>query len=209
MTTPTSPQAVRENFDTGPLSWVMGEIREALTKSKTAVQEAAGQDAEVRSTTLRHAKTYLHQAHGALQIVDVDGVAMLTETIEDLLDRLEAGQIALTPENGQAVANAYQAVIEYLEELLSGGQHQPVRLFPYYKALLEVRGAERIHPADLFSPTLAVRPKLPVADAGTPAPDYSALRQRFEKALLPFLRKADPATELANAAAMGDIIGEV
>ena len=120
MTTPTSPQAVRENFDTGPLSWVMGEIREALTKSKTAIQEAATQDAEARSTTLRHAKTYLHQAHGALQIVDVDGVAMITETIEDLLDRLEAGQIALTTENAQAAANAQE--LEAVPFLQTPGQ---------------------------------------------------------------------------------------
>jgi chemosensory pili system protein ChpA (sensor histidine kinase/response regulator) len=208
MTTQSSPP-VRENFDTGPLSWVMGEIREALTKSKTAIQDASTQDAEARSTTLRHAKSYLHQAHGALQIVDVDGVAIITETIEDLLDRLESGQVALTPETTQAISNSYQAVIEYLEELLSGAQHQPVRLFPYYKALLEVRGAERIHPADLFFPNLSIRPKLPLASPDMPRPDYLALRQRFEKALLPFLRKADPATELANAALMGDIIGDV
>jgi chemosensory pili system protein ChpA (sensor histidine kinase/response regulator) len=210
MTTPTSPPAVRENFDTGPLSWVMGEIREALTKSKLAIQEAATQDAEGRSTTLRHAKTYLHQAHGALQIVDVDGVAIITETIEDLLDRLESGQLAMGDDVSHAIANSYQAVIEYLEELLSGAQHQPVRLFPYYKALLEVRGAERIHPADLFFPNLSIRPKLPLADPATIAPvDYIALRQRFEKALLPFLRKADPETELANAKLMGDIVAEV
>jgi chemosensory pili system protein ChpA (sensor histidine kinase/response regulator) len=187
----------------------MGEIREALTRSKTAIQEAATQDAEAQSTTLRHAKTYLHQAHGALQIVDVDGVAIITETIEDLLGRLDLGQLSLTPDIAQGIANAYQAVIEYLEELLSGAQHQPVRLFPYYKSLLEVRGAERIHPADLFFPNLAIRPKLPLADASTSRLDYGALRQRFEKALLPFLKNADSTNELANAALMGDIIGEV
>ncbi len=52
-------------------------------------------------------------------------------------------------------AHAYQALLEYLEELLAGLPHQPVRLFPYYRSLLQVRGAERIHPADLFFPNLA------------------------------------------------------
>ena len=94
MTTPSSASSPgnRADFDTGPLSWVMGEIREALAQSKTALFDAIAKDAESQSTSLRHAKTYLHQAHGALQIVDVDGVALITETIEDLIDRLEAGQ---------------------------------------------------------------------------------------------------------------------
>ena len=91
MTTPSSssPQSIQDNFDTGPLSWVIGEIREALTRSRTALLEAVAQDAETRSTALHHAKTYLHQAHGALQIVDVDGIAIITETVEDLLDRID------------------------------------------------------------------------------------------------------------------------
>ena len=75
MTTPNSnsPPGSVENVDTGPLSWVMVEIRESLNRSRAALQEALTQDAETQGTTLRHAKSFLHQAHGALQIVDVDG----------------------------------------------------------------------------------------------------------------------------------------
>ncbi len=211
MTTHSSafPQGARDNFDTGPLSWVMGEIRESLARSKTAVEEALTQDAEGQSTTLRHAKTYLHQAHGALQIVDVDGVAIVTETIEDLLDRLDSGQLALSEDVAQAIVNACAAVTEYLEELLAGAQHQPVRLFPYYRSLLEARGAERIHPADLFFPNLSIRPQLPLDDAASRSTDYVVLRQRFERALLPFLRSPDQAGQRASATAMSDVIAEV
>ncbi|GIZ51008.1 hybrid sensor histidine kinase/response regulator [Noviherbaspirillum aridicola] len=206
MTTPSS----RETFDTGPLSWVIGEIREALNRSRAAVQEAVAQDADARLTSLRHAKTYLHQAHGALQIVDVDGVAIITETVEDLLERADAGQLPLDARAAEAIGNGYQALVEYLDELLAGAPHQPVRLFPYYRALLEVRGAERIHPADLFFPNLAIRPQFPAA---TPLPadpaHYVALRKRFELALLPFLKSSDRKAELANAAVMRDIAGEI
>jgi len=213
MTTQSSvpPQGTRDNFDAGSLSWVMGEIREALGRSKTALFDAVTQDAEARSTPLRQAKTFLHQAHGALQIVDIDGVAIITETTEDLLDRLESGQIELTDRIAQTIENAYQALVEYLEELLAGASHQPVRLFPYYKSLLEVRGADRVHPADLFFPNLAIRPQLPAIDnaAFSDNVDYAGLRQRFEKALLPFLRKSDDASEAANARAMLDIVAQV
>ena len=208
MHTPSSsmPQGGRDNFDTGPLSWVIGEIREALTRSRVALGEALVQpDAETRSTTLRHAKTYLHQAHGALQIVDVDGVVIITETVEDLFDRFESGQRELSDDSVQAIGHAYQALVEYLEELLAGLPHQPVRLFPYYRALLQVRGAERIHPADLFFPNLAIRPQLPPATQTLTRDEYVALRKRFERALLMFLKSGDA----GSAAGMRDIVQRV
>lgn len=207
MNTPSSslPQG-KDSFDTGPLSWVIGEIGEALTRSKVALGEALMQEPETQSTTLRHAKTYLHQAHGALQIVDVDGVAIITETVEDLFDRFESGQLTLTDDSVHAIAHAYQALLEYLEELLAGMPHQPVRLFPYYRSLLQVRGAERIHPADLFFPNLAIRPQLPSASITLTAEDYVGLRKRFERALLIFLKEADSETGLASARTMRDIV---
>ncbi|MGB6056467.1 MAG: Hpt domain-containing protein, partial [Burkholderiaceae bacterium] len=209
MTTDSSalPQGARGSFDTGPLSWVMAEIREALTRSQAALEGALGQEPEAQGTSLRHARAYLHQAHGALQMVDVDGVAIVTETVEDLLDRLIEGQLVLDAEVAQTVRGAGQALVEYLEELLSGAPHQPVRLFPYYKAVLETRDAERIHPADLFFPNLTLRPALPARDA-VASIDYGALRARFEKALLPFLRNSGQA-ELRNAALLAKILDEV
>lgn len=208
MNTPTSPlsQGSGAHFDTGPLSWVIGEISGALTRSKIALGEALMQDAETSSTTLRHAKAYLHQAHGALQMVDVDGVVIITETVEDLLDRVESGQLQLDEGCVHAITHAYQALLEYLEELLAGVPHQPVRLFPYYRALLQVRGAERIHPADLFFPNLAIRPQLPSASVKLSHDDYVALRKRFERGLLMFLKNAPDGSAIASAQAMRDIV---
>ena len=210
MTTPNSnsPPGSVENVDTGPLSWVMVEIRESLNRSRAALVEALTQDTETQGTTLRHAKSFLHQAHGALQIVDVDGIAIITETVEDLFDRIESGQLAFTAAVAEAITNAYQALLEYLEELLSGVPHQPVRLFPYYRTLLEARGAERIHPADLFFPNLSIRPQLPPAAPAAPA-DYAALRKRFERSLLPFIKAADAAAVRSSAAVMRDLVAEV
>jgi chemosensory pili system protein ChpA (sensor histidine kinase/response regulator) len=213
MTTDFSSTAdsARTHLDTGPLSWVMSEIREALNQSGNALSQATGAASDERSTAIRHAKTYLHQAHGALQMVDIDGVIIITETVEDILERAESGQAELNQQHVQVIGNAYQALIEYLDEILAGGSHQPVRLFPYYQALLEIRGAERIHPADLFFPDLTIRPHFPVAEqvAAVEAEVYLPLRKRFERALLPFLKSADKAVELENAAAMQVVVTEV
>jgi len=213
MTTDFSSTAdsARTHLDTGPLSWVMSEIREALNQSGAALAQAGGVASDDYLTAVRHAKTYLHQAHGALQMVDIDGVTIITETVEDILERAESGHAELSAQHVQIIGNAYQALIEYLDEVLAGGSHQPVRLFPYYQALLEIRGAERIHPADLFFPDLTIRPHFPAAEqaAAVEAEVYLPLRKRFERALLPFLKSADKAIELENATAMQAVVTEV
>jgi chemosensory pili system protein ChpA (sensor histidine kinase/response regulator) len=142
-----------------------------------------------------------------LQIVDIEGVSLITETAEDLLERMESGQIAVTPQAVQALDNAYQALLAYLDELLTGVPQQPVRLFPYYRALLELRGTERIHPADLFFPNLAVRPQPVLAGVAGAAPvNYPQLRKRFEIALLSFLKKSDQPA-LTSVSDMLDLVG--
>src|SRR5476649_219600 len=88
----TAPQ-----FDTGPLSWVMVEIREALGRSRTALFEAGGRAPEDQATQLQHAKSHLHQAHGALQMVDLDGVGLMTQAAEEALDRFKAARLNARP----------------------------------------------------------------------------------------------------------------
>ncbi|MDE2427953.1 MAG: hybrid sensor histidine kinase/response regulator, partial [Burkholderiales bacterium] len=206
-----SPHSPQEQFDIGPLSWVMGEVREAISNAGKLLNEALTQDAESRSTTLLHAKSYLHQAHGALQIVDIDGVSIVTETIEELLERLHTNQLEMTQANVDVIVDAFHAVLRYLEDLLSGAPHQPVRLFPYYRALLEIKGAERIHPADLFFPSLSAKEQLPeLLTAGKIEPvNYIDLRQRFEKLLLTVLTGKSKDQQHVAMQSMHDLIGEI
>ncbi|MGV3741592.1 MAG: Hpt domain-containing protein, partial [Burkholderiaceae bacterium] len=208
MTTPSSVQSARTNFDIGPLSWVMGEVREALARSKAAIQDAIAQDSESQATSIRQAKAYLHQAHGALQIVDIDGVPVITEAVEEILTRMESGALTLTPEVCATVSDSFQAVVEYLEELLAGALHQPVRLYPYYRSLMELKGTEKIHPSDLFFPNLSVKLQLP-ATAVPVAPNYAVLRQRFERALLSVLKTADETADGASMAVMQKVLAEI
>ncbi len=191
--------------DTGPLSWVIGEIRETLGRSKTALFQAGGRALEERATSLQHAKSHLHQAHGALQMVDIDGAALITEVAELALERFKDGTLDCSVEHAQTVANLYQALVEYLEELLSGAPSQPVRLFPYYRAVQEMLGADRIHPADLFFPNLAAPAAIALA-VPTSAPNYPAWRQKFEKALLPFLKSGDPVAQRGHAGVLQEAI---
>ena len=81
-----------------------------------------------------------------------------SQECEKLLESVEDGSLPISPEVQSAVKGAFVRLHEYLNELVDGAPHQPVRLFPAYKAVMELRGAERIAETDLFFPDLSARP---------------------------------------------------
>ena len=87
-------------FDIGPLTWVRGEIDQALDRSRTSLRAYAANPAE--SNQIKFAQTHFHQAHGALQIVGLDGVTRLSEELEGLLAELEKAGGAPPPESTKA-----------------------------------------------------------------------------------------------------------
>ena len=74
-------------FDLGPLSWVQGEIDEALTRGTAAL--AAFRAAPADTASLKHARAHVHQAAGAIQMVGLDPIVAFTDEIERQLVRLE------------------------------------------------------------------------------------------------------------------------
>jgi chemosensory pili system protein ChpA (sensor histidine kinase/response regulator) len=183
--------------DLTALSWCLGEIRESLARAEAAL-EAHLQDGGDDLSRVRSARTWLHQAHGALRIVDLGGVAAVTQEAEQLLDRAERGELALGGDAVGRLGSAFQAVVEFLEAAVAGSGDSPVALFPQYRALLELRSADRIEPADLYVPDLSVR--APRADRDQPLDSAGALavRAAFERGLLGFLRHPEDAEALAG-----------
>jgi len=189
-------------FDVGPLTWVKGEIEQALAKAAEALNAYAANPMD--SAQLKFCKTHLHQAHGALEIVGLEGVTKLTEECEHLLQSLEDGALTMSDAVRDALTGAFSRLTEYLNELVDGAPHQPVRLFPAYKAVMELRGAERIAETDLFFPDLSARPpKREIADMPADMREHVlAQRRRFQMGLLRWLRNgADSAAlkEMAEA----------
>jgi len=200
-----------DNYDTGPLSWVIGEIRDALHHSKEALLDAVKKDSESNATLLNHAKTYFHQAHGALHMVDVYGGSLITEGVEEILRGMADQQIPVSLENARLIDNTYQALVEYLEDLLDGAPQRPVCLYPFYKELKEVLGSQRIHPADLFFPNFSNRAQLEDEGAGptNESIDYAELRPKFEKLLLPVLKNSSAVAGMEEVAGMLGIVTEI
>ena len=177
-------------FDVGPLTWVKGEIELALEHAGAAIMAYAANPLD--STQLKFCKTHLHQAHGALEIVGLEGVTRLTEESERLIDAIEGGSIAMTADIGRVLAAGFAALGTYLDELVEGAPHHPVRLFPAYSAVMQARGADRILESDLFFPDLSPRP--PRREAPELPVDMREFvlgqRRRFQAGLLRWLRNA-------------------
>ncbi len=189
-------------FDVEPLSWVLGEIHAALILSGETLKQALNQEDQQRQASLLHARAYLHQAHGAIQILGLEGVSLLSGSVHTLLEQVGTNLVQLDQELVQKIELSFRAIYEYLDELLTGAPQQSLRLFPYYRQILEAMGVERIHPADLFFAPLQP-PALPSFPAPDSPPDYTVLRQRFERALLRWLKNAEP----ADAAIMTEVLG--
>jgi chemosensory pili system protein ChpA (sensor histidine kinase/response regulator) len=177
-------------FDLGPLTWVKGEIDLALERAA----EALGQhELSGDATQLRFCRTHVHQVHGALSIVGLDGVTQVTESLEALLGALEERRVQPTAENLTTLTQAMAALRKYLDDLLAGEPNQPLRLFPVYSALAVARGLPACSQADLFFPDLSLRPPRRAVPVAPLSPDQlhtllKSERGRFQKGLLAWLR---------------------
>ena len=197
------------DFDLGPLTWVKGEIDLALERAT----EALGQhELSGDATQLKFCRTHIHQVHGALSIVGLDGVTQLTESLEALLNSLEERRLQLTGEVAATLAQVMAALRKYLDDLIAGEPNQPLRLLPSYSALAAARGLGSCNAADLFYPDLSLRPpqrSVPVAPLS--AEQLHALlkseRARFQRGLLAWMQHSGaPDVALENMRAAVDNI---
>ncbi len=200
MATDTAPE-----FDLGPLSWVQGEIDQALTRGieGLAAFKAAPQD----SSALKHARTHIHQAAGAIQMVGLDAVTAYTDEIERQLLRLEE----LAPPEAQAscelIDRACRKLKIFLDEVVGGAVPVPLKLFPEYELMQQARGVKAAAPTDLFYPDLSPRaPRIASAKSVTPQKLQSYLvkqRRLFQRGLLAWLRGDDEGARVMRDAVQG------
>ncbi|AMC36212.1 Hpt domain-containing protein [Janthinobacterium sp. B9-8] len=187
-------------FDLGSLVWVKSEIEQTLQKAS----QALAQFGETKdSALLKHARTFLHQAYGAVQMVELTGLARFCEEIEQTLASDE-----ISPDTLTIIQRAIAEASHYLEQIAAGAPNQPLRLLGSFKKMAALRQASESG-AELFFPHLAdlELPKgLPVRTVD--AADVSAFirlrRQRFEAVLLSWI-----GNEPAAAGVMAKCLAEI
>jgi chemosensory pili system protein ChpA (sensor histidine kinase/response regulator) len=178
--------------DIAPLAWVIDEIRSSLTDAVTAVKGFLGNKSDI--DCLRTAGEHVHQVSGALQLLDLRGITLVTEAVEQLIQRWESEPGLCLPAAVRAVDATLGAVRNYLDGLLAGRSAPPVRLFPYYRDILLLLNAQRVHPADLIFPDLNRRPAFDRMEVRSLSADELRIRRvMYEEGLLRFLRNPDDA----------------
>ncbi len=144
--------------DLSALAWVQGELRrslEAAHKSlrrylKEADAAGSGEIDAVDPAVLRGARTQLHQGVGALELVGLPAVADVLRASEAAVQRMIARPAIVNPAAVETIERVSFALLDYLSRLLGRRSVSPVMLFPQYRAVQALAGADRVHPADLW-----------------------------------------------------------
>ncbi|MFA4969597.1 MAG: Hpt domain-containing protein, partial [Sulfuritalea sp.] len=181
------------DLDIGPLSWVKGEIDLALERAGLSLAAHAGAPG---GDELKKALASMHQAHGALAIVGLDGITEFADAIEQLLAALGDATVPDTVTAIAAAQNGFTALRGYLDDLIAGHPDQPLKLFSPYRAMIVARGQQAPEPASLFFPDLTQRPPKREKEPAPLTPEslaarLKAARMGFERGLLKWI-KNDP-----------------
>ncbi|MES2958534.1 MAG: Hpt domain-containing protein [Pseudomonadota bacterium] len=144
--------------DLSALAWVQDELRRSLEAAHKAMRRylkeaeaMAGSDVDaVDPGVLRAARAQLHQGVGALELVGLPAAAQLLRANEAALHKLSGRPVTLTAKKAEVIEQASFALLDYLTRLLAAKPVSPLAMFPQYRAVQELAGADRIHPADLW-----------------------------------------------------------
>ena len=184
--------------DLSALAWVQDELRRSLEAAHKAMRRylkeaeaLAGSDVDaVDPGVLRAARAQLHQGVGALELVGLPAAAQLLRANEAALQKLSGRPVTLTAKAAEAIEQASFALLDYLARLLADKPVSPLALFPQYRAVQELAGADRIHPADLWLHDWQWH-EIAGDDSAMPRLADAALRSEVETQTLVLMRQAD------------------
>ena len=179
-------------LDSGPITWVKAEIESALFRALEGIRQLRSASSVERRIAVR---AELHQVSGALELVGIEGLAVLVQEFEKHFNNEVE---AVSPEALDLVDRGCRRLLSHLKEMVSGSPPVPLRFISEYLALGKLRQS-KFGPADLFFPDLARRPaKLSIGIPSEPSrmPAF-LLRQRrdFQHGLLQWLRGSETGLE--------------
>ena len=181
------------DYDTGPLNWVRGDIDAALQAALGRVQ-AYSVDADL-TNALRLAGDDAHQVTGALRMVGLEGAATLAGALESCLLDINENRLNASDDLLRALRNTIEGLQRWIKDLADGRGSGELALFPLYKRLRELQGAERVFEGELFFPDLRSGGQAKAANDGMSQDALAAAvktaRAQFQRGLLAFLRNVE------------------
>ena len=186
--------------DLGPLAWVFDELRKSLEGANKAIKRFVRESEKSRHhdleavdpSALRLAGQQLHQAVGALEMVGLDAPALVLRAMEAAVQRFVKRPLVCDDDAANRMERASFALVDYLEAVLNNKPVQPVALFAQYRQVQELAGAERVHPADLWS-FERLRTNVEVPANTAPLKCDAAMRSLFDRLVLLVVKTHSPA----------------
>jgi chemosensory pili system protein ChpA (sensor histidine kinase/response regulator) len=185
--------------DLGPLAWVLEELRKSLDGAVKSLrrfvhdtQSAQTSDlAALDASSLRMARQQLHQASGALEMIGMEPPALLLRAMEAAVLRYVQRPELCTEEAAASLERASFALSEYLDTVLSGKNVSAVALFPQYRDVQTLAGADRSHPADLWPVERRLREPATAVEVA-PITYGPEARSRLDQAVLKIVKAGSP-----------------
>ncbi len=144
--------------DLSALAWVHDEVRRSLESAHKALRRYIRESESsfmsdvdaVDPAVLRQARAQLHQAVGALELVGLPPATTLLRASEAAVNRLIAKPALADITSVETIEKASFALLDYLARKLAGKAVSALSMFPQYRAVQAIAGADRVHPADLW-----------------------------------------------------------
>lgn len=194
-----NPQSVDSLSDLSALSWVHEELRRSLELALKSLRRHLKEsettfDADVDvvdPAVLNSARQHLHQGVGALELVALQAGASLLRACEASVQRFITKPRSIDAQGVAAIEAACFALMDYVARLLAGKSVSSLAMFPQYRAVQELAGADRIHPADLWFHDWQWLP-LPSDDRAVACQPDAATRSAIEGRMLSLMRVPTP-----------------
>ena len=106
------------NADNFALDWIKEELESTLDQARAALESYAEDGRE--ETRLRSCLTSLHQVHGTMRMLELDGVALMAEHMEQAAQSLLNGSIKDAPSAERVLMQSLLQLPNYLEEVQNG-----------------------------------------------------------------------------------------
>ncbi len=195
-----NPPSADDLSDLSALSWVQEELRRSLELALKALRRHLKEaettfDADVDAVdpaVLHTARQHLHQGVGALELVALHAGASLLHACETCVQRFIARPRSIDAQAVAAVESACFALMDYVARLLAGKSVSALAMFPQYRAVQEIAGVDRIHPADLWFLDWQWL-TLPSDDRAVACQPDVATRSAIERRMLSIMRAPTPA----------------
>ena len=179
------------NGDNFALDWIKGELESTLDQARAALESYAEGGRE--ETRLRSCLTSLHQVHGTLRMLELEGVVLLADHMEQAAQSLLNGSIQDARAAEQSLMQCILQLPAFIEEVQNGVTEDLPLVMPFVN---ELRACCGLSPMQLTPQVSAEFTTEQAADAmrrfrGISGADKAArVRSAYQQVLLSVLKGA-------------------